>query len=98
MQQSNIPVASKDIYTLITRDWHINLNKTNSFKLKLSEFGLSTLDINLMLNSIEWKYNVKIGMETVLPQTTLDEFVKEVTSTATPLIDARKKPHLKFSN
>src|SRR5690349_8878585 len=97
MQNLNLPITSEDIYALISSSWHIKLNKTNSFKLKLSEFGLSTPDINLMLNSIEWKYNVKIGMETILPQVTLDEFVKEVTSTASPLIDTRK-PRLKFPN
>jgi hypothetical protein len=84
MQKLNLPVTSKEIYDLVRSDWHIKLNKANSFKL--SEFGLSTTDINLMLNSIEWKYHVKIGMETILPQVTLDEFVKEVTSTATSLI------------
>ncbi len=83
MPKLNPPITSRDIYALIRSDWHIKPNKATSFKLKLSEFGLSTAHINLMLNSIEWKYKVKIGKETVLPQVTLDEFVKEVTSTAT---------------
>jgi hypothetical protein len=86
MQKLNFPIASKDIYILIRRYWHIKLNKASNLRLKLSELGLSTTDINLMLNSIEWKHNVKIGMETVLPQVTLNEFVKEVTSTATPIV------------
>jgi len=85
LQKLNLPITSKGIYALIRSDWHIKLNKPNSSKLKLSEFGLSTADINLMLNSIEWKYNIKIGMETVLPQVTLDEFVKKVTSTSMSL-------------
>jgi hypothetical protein len=85
MQKPNSRITPKDIYALIRTDWHIKPNKAISFKLKLSEFGLRTADINLMLNSIEWKYNVKIEKETVLPQVTIDQFVKEVTSIATPI-------------
>lgn len=83
MQKLDLPISSREIYALIRSDWHIKLTRTNGFKLRLSEFGLSATDINLMLNSIEWMYNVKVGMEMVHPQVTLNEFVKEVTSTAT---------------
>lgn len=78
------PISSQEVYSLLKSYWHIRPEKRNDHKIQLRELGLSTSDINWMLNSIEWKYRVSIDTETVPLQSTIEEFVTEVTSHVIP--------------
>lgn len=76
MKKHRPAITSQNIYHMLEHDW--KFPSYHSRGSELASLGFSELEIKLIMNSIEWKYQIKIEAESIPLKTTLKEFVQQV--------------------
>lgn len=84
MKKSKYRVSPQAVSRLLKREWHINADVVRMRHRPLKDFGITDLEVNWVLNAIEWKYGVEIEEVDFSLQATLDELFRVI-------LRARKK-------
>jgi hypothetical protein len=75
MKKTNAFPTQRGIYQLLQHEWDISM-KGKQLKTPLQALGISPVDINWLLYSIEQQYEVEIEAEDVSLQVSLKDFVQ----------------------
>ena len=71
-------ITEKHIYRLLKQDWHASVRKSQASKLVLGDLGFSEMEIKWLLNTIEWKYQISINVDSLPLQTSVESFVQRI--------------------
>jgi hypothetical protein len=61
---------------LLTHEWHLPVHSGKRRHQTLEALGLSNLEVNLILHTVEWRYQCDIAVAEIPLQTTLKEFMQ----------------------
>jgi hypothetical protein len=75
MKKTNAFLTQRGIYQLLQHEWDIPTKGGQLKETPLQALGVSPVDINWLLYSIEQQYKVEIEAEDVSLQVSLKEFV-----------------------
>lgn len=64
------------IYRRMRNEWHIQSNLAKTRKMPLQELGVTPMDVNWLLNKVEWEYHFQIEEGNISSQATLEEFIQ----------------------
>jgi hypothetical protein len=60
MRHSNLSRTPGGIYHILKSEWHLSQDFRNARNSTLRELLITTQDVNWLLNTVEWQYNVEI--------------------------------------
>ena len=76
MKKTKAFPTPQGIYKLVKHEWNIHSNRAPLRKVRLQELGISPLDVNWLLYTVERKYEIEIKEEPVSLQVTLEDFIR----------------------
>ncbi len=60
MRHSNLSRTPEGIYHILKSEWHLSQDFRQVRKRTLRELLITIQDVNWLLNTVEWQYNVEI--------------------------------------
>ncbi|PSR52182.1 hypothetical protein AHMF7605_00930 [Adhaeribacter arboris] len=79
MRNKKVLLDKKSVYNLIKNEWQISEELSRLKKLPLKKLGVSALEINWLLNTMEGEYHCRIVDNNVSLGMPLEEFVHLIT-------------------
>ncbi len=61
---------------LLTREWHLPVHSEKRQHQTLEALGLSSMEVNLILHTVEWRYQCDLAVAEIPLQTTLKQFMQ----------------------
>src|SRR3954463_10189580 len=78
MKKAKYSISPQAVCRLLKREWNIHTDVVRLRNVPLKEFGITVLEVNWLLNAIEWKYGVEIEEVDLSLQATLDELLQVI--------------------
>lgn len=75
MRSKKVHLNEKSVYNRIIQEWQISEELSRLKKLPLKKLGVSALEINWLLNTMEWEYQCHISENNVSLGMPLEDFV-----------------------
>ena len=75
MRNKKVLLNEKSVYNRIKQEWQISEELPQLKKLPLKKLGVSALEINWLLNTMEWEYQCSIVENNLSLGMPLEDFV-----------------------
>jgi hypothetical protein len=75
MRHSNLPRTPEGIYHILKSEWHLSQDFRHARTSTIRELLITIQDVNWLLNTVEWQYNVEIEEGDISLDLTVADFI-----------------------